>query len=69
MERELLSEDCLRQWLPLTLEQRCVRIKQVYGASVNPWRLHSFYKRNEVIWRPTQKNFFAQAHRLPQLEI
>ncbi len=41
----------------------------MYGASVKPWRLHYFYKRNEVIWRTTQKNFFAQARRLPQLEI
>ena len=27
VERELLSEDCLRRWVPLTLEQRCIRIK------------------------------------------
>ena len=27
VERELLSEDCLRRWIHLTLEQRCIRIK------------------------------------------
>ena len=68
VEQELLSEDCLRQWLPLTLEQRCIRIKQLYDASVKPWRLHYFYKRNGVVWRATSKNFVAQARRLPQLE-
>ena len=69
IERELLSEDCLHRWLPLTLEQRCIRIKQLYGTDVKPWRLHYFYKRNGVVWRATSKNFFPKASRLPELEI
>ena len=40
----------------------------MYNVSIKPWRLHYFYKRNGVIWRTTQKNFFAPASRMPKLE-
>ena len=36
VERELLSEDCLRQWLPLTLVQRSTRIMELCGAHISP---------------------------------
>ena len=69
VERALLSEDCLRKWLPLTLKQRCIRIMELYDVSVKPNRLHDFYRRNGVIWRATSKNFVAAAHRLPLLDV
>jgi hypothetical protein len=57
-EQYLLSEKCLREWMHLTLPQRSLKIKQIYGVAISKNTLRNFYIRNGVKQTPAYAKLY-----------
>ena len=67
-ERYLLSEACLREWMHLTLPQRSVKIKQLYGVDISKYTLRNFYLRNGVKQTPAYAKLYPNNKNPVRLE-
>ena len=48
IEAKLLKKELLYRWAALTINDRCVKVREEFGFEVNRETLRMFYKRNGV---------------------
>ena len=68
IEKELLSEECLKNWAHLSLKKRAVKIKLKYDFTINKESLRLFYKNNRLAFGSARPDLFPHNKDLRLLE-
>ena len=68
IEKELLSTECLTNWVHMSIIKRCEKIKKIYKVEVKRERLRRFYKRNSISCRSAHTNLYPHGHNLALLK-
>ena len=68
LQAELLSEDVLKRWSHLSIKNRCLKIKRLYGVDVPVTSLCRFYKRNGLGFRVAKSELYPHNRNLEELQ-
>jgi hypothetical protein len=68
IEEQLLSSVFLRQYAPLTIVERCQRIKERFNVVVARETLRKFYIRNDVRYYRSRPQLYAFTWDMAELE-
>ena len=65
-EEILCSDEYLQKWAPLSLEQRCHLVHEMWGVSISPWLLSRTYRAHRIT--KTKAKYYT-AHKWSKAEL